>query len=644
MQARASATGLSAAVAITLALLMMLGRVADQPVAAQVSGNSYTNPTYGYSLTWDETVWKVDASGAGDLTLTAGAVSVTLQSGQFYRGDASACRDDLLSKLPGADNVESVRPYNGGAGVSGESDGRAFATSFVQLTGDADIPSQVVETIDCRTLVDGEAVLAIISTAPVAQFDTAYATIQTLLGTLSIPSSALSDAVEGVSGSTYTDPRYGFQIAWDPKVWSYARPVGGILGLNDTQSVINFDVPEAFGDDLGACIGGTRQTIQSNPGLQQLADLMINGDPVRGSDRTGWSYAAYSANYGGATRFVEVLCAAIGDGAVVLRAVFSGPADAYAAEADRADPVFGSLRLSEAAGTPGAGTPGVETQTAGTPVGGTPGLAPVAGATPSSPAASAGSPAASSPPTTVGTAMATATTAATPTTPVTATVTATLAPTETVTVPATATATTAPSTATATTPATATAPLAASPATAVDISTPTRMASQPPSPDGSPVAGASATHGGDRYAAMDGSWSIRWDASVWRATDTYTHPDAELTVRSDASEVTFARASLPAGDLADTADRLATDDVVAAGTSLRDVVALDPPPTGGIAGASGVAYQFVTRSGAVVVEAVVLMPLSDGQTLVIRIYSTTDGYTADRSAIGELLANLVVTV
>ena len=636
MRAGASGMRLRAAVAGALALLMVLGRVADQPVAAQVSGNSYTNPTYGYSLTWDDTVWTVDASGTGDLTLAAGAVSVTLQSGQFYRGDATACRDDLLSKLPGADNVESVRPYNGGDGVSGESDGRAFATSFVQLTGDADTPSQVVETIDCRTLVAGEAVLAIISTAPVPRFDAAYETIQTLLGTLAIPSSASSDAVQGVSGSTYTDPTYEFQLAWDPRVWSYTRPVGGVLGLNDTQSVINFDIPDGFSGDLGACIGGTRQAIQANPGLQQLADLTTNGDPVRGSDQTGWSYAAYSANYGGATRFVEVRCAAIGEGGAVLRAVFSGPADAYAAEADRADPIFGSLRLAGVAGTPGAGTPGV---------------APAAGATPSSAAASAGSPAAASPPATIVTAATAA--AATPTPPATATSTATrpatttataiLAPTATVTVPANATATTAPATATTAIPATATATLAAPPATAAVTETSTATATQPPSPGESPVVSASAANGGDRYAAMDGSWSIHWDATAWTAADTYTHPDAELTLRSDASEVTFTRASLPVGDLADAADRLATDDVVAAGTSLRDIQPLDPPPTGGIAGATGVTYQFVTRSGAVVVEAVVLTPLNDGQTLVIRVYSTPDGYAADRSAIGKLLARLVVT-
>lgn len=690
MRPRANATRMIAAVAAVVVLLMALAQVAGWPAAAQVSGNSYTNPTYGYSLTWDDTVWTVDTNGTGDLTLTAGDVSVTLQSGQFYSGDATACRDDLLQKLPGADNVESVRPYNGGEGISGESNGRAFATSQVQLSGSDGGQSQVVETIDCRTLVDGEAVLAIISTAPVSQFDAAYATIQTLLGTLSIPAFASANDVEGVSGSTYTDPTYGFQIAWDSSIWSYTRPVGGVLGLNDTQSVVNFDTPQEFAGDLGACIGGTRQTIQANPALQQLADLTINGAPVRGSDQSGWSYAAYSADYGGATRFVEVRCATIGDGDTVLRAVFTGPADAYAAEADRADPVFASLRLAGQAAAPGAATPGsampnAATPNAATPGAATPNAAPSLGATPAATTAPAASP---SPAVTATMTAPQTSTTAPPQTPTTTntpmptemasattvpTETATLAPTSTATatVPSTATATTAPPVATATTPATATtapptamatgaptasatnmttaSPSAASqapilpatqapPPSAATTPSPTASAQVPASPEAGTVAA-----GADGYAAADRSWSIQWDGATWTAADAYSRPDTELALGTDASVFTFATASLPTGNLADAADRLATDDVVAAGTSLRDVHPVAPPSTGGIAGATGVAYRFVTQSGAQVVESVVLVPLNNGRVLVIHVYSTPDGYAADGPAIATLLANLAIT-
>ena len=680
MRPRANATRMIAAVAAVVVLLMALAQVAGWPAVAQVSGNSYTNPTYGYSLTWDDTVWTVDTNGTGDLTLTAGDLSVTLQSGQFYSGDATACRDDLLQKLPGADNVESVRPYNGGEGISGESNGRAFATSQVQLSGSDGGQSQVVETIDCRTLVDGEAVLAIISTAPVSQFDAAYATIQTLLGTLSIPAFASANDVEGVSGSTYTDPTYGFQIAWDPSIWSYTRPVGGVLGLNDTQSVVNFDTPQEFAGDLGACIGGTRQTIQANPALQQLADLTINGDPVRGSDQSGWSYAAYSADYGGATRFVEVRCATIGDGDTVLRAVFTGPADAYAAEADRADPVFASLRLAGQAATPGAATPGSAMPNAATPNAATPNVAPSLGATPAATTAPAASP---SPAVTATMTAPQTSTTAPPQTPTTtntpvptetasattvSTETATLAPTSTATatVPSTATAavivttpataTTAPPTATATGAPTASAtnmtmasPSAASqapilpatqapPPSAATTPSPTASAQAPASPEAGTVAA-----GANGYAAVDRSWSIQWDGATWTAADAYSRPDTELALGTDASVVTFATASLPIGNLADAADRLATDDVVAAGTSLRDVHPVAPPSTGGIAGATGVAYRFVTQSGAQVVESVLLVPLNNGRVLVIHVYSTPDGYAADGPAIATLLANLAIT-
>src|SRR5688500_14406430 len=79
---------------------------------AGVDGNAYENPTFGWTISWDET-WVVEAEDETDdgdlLELTDNLSFVYFESYEGYDGDPEACIDDeqeYLSSLDGFSNVE----------------------------------------------------------------------------------------------------------------------------------------------------------------------------------------------------------------------------------------------------------------------------------------------------------------------------------------------------------------------------------------------------------------------------------------------------------------------------------------------------------------------------------------------------------
>ena len=366
-------SGLTAIVAATLLFALFGPPPATAPNAlAQADANSYVNPTYGYQIAWEPDVWDVVEGGPGDLALTSDLVEIYFQSGQFYAGDATDCRDDLLDRLPDDDNVLSSKPFEGNGEQSGETDGRAYSTLRVELDQtDGQDARTVVERIDCRTVVAGEAVLAITWLAPIDASGEAVKAADGLLEGLEIPSFRGPEAdVAGLQGGTYTDPGLGFALNWDETDWTSFVPVDAIFGLNSTTSLISFSLPDTFDGDAAKCVETTLDDLGGSPGIVDVTPIQIDGEDVAGLDDEGWSYAAIDANYGGAEQFVGVRCAAIPGSGVTLRAVHSGPIDSYEREAALAAPVFASLTVADAGGnSEGDATPtaSAETERAATP-------------------------------------------------------------------------------------------------------------------------------------------------------------------------------------------------------------------------------------------------------------------------------------
>lgn len=544
--------------AAVMVALLGLGLMVDQPVTAQVDGDTYTNPTYGYQLQWDPDVWTVPDDGTGDLTLESDRVQLFLQSGQFYDGDATACRDDLAGRLPDDPAVGSSEPYDGDGELDGESDGRAFTTLRVELTGaDGQEARTVVERIDCRTVVSGEAVLAITWIVSIDDYPEAAELTDQLLSGLVIPSFQVPDStVAGIEGSTYTDPDYGFTISWDDANWFPFAPVDAVFGLNDETSLISFDLPDEFDGDAARCVEETLNRVTSSPGLVEATPIEIDGEEVAGRDDAGWSYTAVDADYGGAEQFVEIRCAQIPGESRTLRAVHSGPIASYQSEAELAAPVFASLTVNDDSGTPGPD------DASATPTGnGTPAATPAI--EDDTPVSDEGTP-------------------------------------------------------------------------VIDEGTPVTA-----SPQATPASSAN----GDltTFGSEVGGWSISYDATVWTPMDPTLYSTVDLALSASSLVVTFDTVATNGVDPRDILAGVVDGEIRSASAGGSSLERLDDPPTGSLAGAVGEAYGYEsTTGGSSRAKAVIIVPLDEGNAVVVRVYGTPEGYAEEGGDLADLLNGLSV--
>ncbi|MEA2594321.1 MAG: hypothetical protein QOF01_790 [Thermomicrobiales bacterium] len=139
-------------------------------VTTGVQGSTYRSPTYGYSVSWDDT-WTVAAETSADgsdlLQLNNGVSDVYFQSYGNYTGDPAACVASIAEQFPtrpGWSNVEPMRTA-GGDPIAGGETTRAYAVYTFSYTVDA-ATTDYVEYLECRALVPGQSVLVVTQIAP----------------------------------------------------------------------------------------------------------------------------------------------------------------------------------------------------------------------------------------------------------------------------------------------------------------------------------------------------------------------------------------------------------------------------------------------------------------------------------------------
>lgn len=184
-------------IALTLAALALilsgLPQLAVQNAAAQ-AGNTYTNATYGYSVTWDDSVWftvtQDDVEQGTDLLLSNGISFVSFVADNTVPAPP-LCVTLFENGISGQEGISDVQPVNGPDGKpirSTDPDRSYVALSFTVTTQGQTI--QVTEKFECRTLVENQAVLIIDHfVIPADAYQSEVPLVETLLTGLTIPDS-----------------------------------------------------------------------------------------------------------------------------------------------------------------------------------------------------------------------------------------------------------------------------------------------------------------------------------------------------------------------------------------------------------------------------------------------------------------------
>jgi hypothetical protein len=160
----------------------------DIRVTSQALGGSYTSPTYGYSIRWDDT-WSVveesSADGTDTLELTTGLSNVNL-TGYQTSVTALSCVDeqaDVFRQMPDVTNVELQPGSNGQPIRSGDA---TFASALyaitVTVTGQEPIPYRAL--VECQPIELGKSMLRFVHLFPEADSDAEVDARNALLATL----------------------------------------------------------------------------------------------------------------------------------------------------------------------------------------------------------------------------------------------------------------------------------------------------------------------------------------------------------------------------------------------------------------------------------------------------------------------------
>ncbi len=231
-----------------IAALLLLPSVA-MGLAAQVAGESWTSPTYGFSVSWAGTDWEVDPSStltaAGQerldrIELRNGVSSLYFEGATRYQGDLSSCVAEEANLLAQGSGISEISPYRDSDGAPFVADGpNSSAAAFSLKLSVAGQELELVDYVECRTLIPNEAVLIITLVTEPALFDTELAVAQTVIDTIAQAEEPPLDPLAA----------YGGWIAAAQEQPSIAGPLSGDLMFGPdvlATERAGIDAPDAY--------------------------------------------------------------------------------------------------------------------------------------------------------------------------------------------------------------------------------------------------------------------------------------------------------------------------------------------------------------------------------------------------------------
>jgi hypothetical protein len=329
-----------------------------------VDGNQFTSATWGFEVEWDDGDWEVefaddspDLDGYDYLDLESGRSFVWFEGTEAYDGDPTTCLAEEAATLGSGDEdaelVPDLEPAS--AGLEGAGEAEVFA-----------VPSEpeLVFFLECRTLVETEAVLIIRQTVRRNLYQAELPLVRELLESVDAPVVAAKDADPGLSDGAYASPTYGYELAWEQRDWATAeaRSRGGRDHLElyrgeertEEASTVTFVAREGFDGDAEACLDAAVASVEDEADEGQPELLERDGAPLAG-DEDGRAWAAYvftevSEARGTKQEFAVYLeCRTLVEGEAILEILQIVAADRFEDEWPVVEDLLETLTLPETA-------------------------------------------------------------------------------------------------------------------------------------------------------------------------------------------------------------------------------------------------------------------------------------------------------
>jgi hypothetical protein len=261
---------------VAAVMLLLGGNVAAARM--QLSGDEWTSPTYGFSVSWAGTDWQPDANAMltavgpeklDRLHLINGVSSLYVEGATRYEGSLPACVETEAALLAQEGGVSNIRPFEDEEGAALVADGPNVSSRAFQLTLDAGGEDlELVDYIECRVLVPGESVLIITLVAEPDNFRDQMTLAQPVIDSIVIPGGGQNNPLEVYGGlleaaqsqPSLAGPRSG-EVAFGPGELGVER-----LGVDEADVYVRaqFAHPEPDDIDLWDIGIGFRDTGDDN--------------------------------------------------------------------------------------------------------------------------------------------------------------------------------------------------------------------------------------------------------------------------------------------------------------------------------------------------------------------------------------------
>lgn len=338
-----------------------------------IDGTTFTS-SYGFSLEWDD-AWTASEFLEAEyefLNLTGDTGSIIVVGTNLYEGDAEAClegEDDYYStEDPDIQDWDIALDENGDEIFqASETFASGIFTYIYSTGGDIDL----VDYIECRTLVPGESTMIVLASAMQDQFLDHLDLVLPITNAIQMPpGSELDEASQpalpvfapdsgdaeqdeatiepteadetettgesGLDGTSFTSPGFGYSLeipdGWQVQSEEITANDESLVLYNGT-SLITVRASDSLPLDPAACVSAVKAEAAADPLYAELSlDITANGDLFQGADDRGaYALFTYTGDDGGEWSYF-VRCEPLVEGESVLVIVQDVPSDDYVAE------------------------------------------------------------------------------------------------------------------------------------------------------------------------------------------------------------------------------------------------------------------------------------------------------------------------
>lgn len=361
MDKRFKGYGAMRLVGLAVVLAILAGMTPGRASAAQERAGSYESPSFGFIISWDESVWEGEEAEQSEGVQLTSETSFGLIQAVDYEGDAADCVADSVASVAGGEDVTDFgkapkrmdRPATG-RGAEGE--------LFTYVNAEN---TEIAMYVECRETGTDAVLLQAILITVVDSYDDAVSEWESVLGDIEVDDRGSSNSRDddddrgnsnssqsaGLDGDVYYAPEYGFSVTFDEDDWAAREleadeEMGTGIEVTTPASIGWITVGDELTGDFEDCAVTYAEGISEYEAISRFKVASKKFDlPKTDRDAVGALYTFTQETEDGSVKSIAYFeCRELGEG--LFASIFLGTEqDVYADELPAWEDLLGGIEI-----------------------------------------------------------------------------------------------------------------------------------------------------------------------------------------------------------------------------------------------------------------------------------------------------------